>query len=508
MVTTLSESIGRQALIAVSNQYASVKEAIMELVDNPFDYRRGSHLTVEVTIDKAKSLIRVLDFGGLGMDDQGLSQWIRWGEGPQHSDTDIGQYRVGGKLAGIYLAEEIDIVCRKKGKTAVWRFRDPHWGSRTTLLQNHDVSQLTFGEACRLVPELSHITEGTGFTCVTLRKLKPHRHEPAILINALADTYRVLLEEKGCTIRVNGKTVDPLAIPESSVFQPIEIRRTKLSGGVTVRGKIWVMDRDRMPTGRGIAIPAGIRTVFNGRLVTSGEQFGHYLAGRGPLQRLIGEIQIEHFRPNTTKTDWDKDSPEWSAIHEFMNGQMRPVVAFLNRLGESRPVPREQKKRAEGVRRRIEAALRRLAAEGVPGFRGLRGETDAPGGRKPASPAPGESIQKKANDHERGKVKERTPPPEGAVGRLLRRYSSGVPRIDFDALGKGLRSQWRKSEHGRVIIVNTSFPMYQRIGETEDYLFETVVLHLLGEEQDPLLYADARQKLDEIVWAAEDAAPS
>ena len=97
MVSTLSESIGRQALIALSNQYASVTQAIMELVDNPFDYRRGSHLTVKVTINKTKGVIRVLDFGGLGMNDQGLVEWIRWGEGPRHSPNDIGQYHVGGK---------------------------------------------------------------------------------------------------------------------------------------------------------------------------------------------------------------------------------------------------------------------------------------------------------------------------------------------------------------------------------------------------------------------------
>lgn len=508
MVSTLSESIGRQALIALSNQYDSVTQAIMELVDNPFDYRQGSHLTVDVTINKAKSLIRVLDFGGLGMNDRGLSEWIRWGEGPRHNATDIGQYHVGGKLAAIYLAEEIDIICCRKGETAVCRFRDPHWGSRTALLQNHDIFQLTFEEACRLVPELSHITEGMGFASVTLRKLKPHRHEPAILQAALADTYRVLLEEKECNIRVNGDVVGPLPIPESSVFQPIEIPPAKLSEGVTVRGKIWVMDRDRMPARRGVSIPAGIRTVFNGRLITSGEQFGHYLAGRGPLQRLIGEIQIGHFRPNTTKNGWDTDSPQWVAIHQFMNDQMQPVITFLNRLGESRPVPREQKKRAERVRLLVQAALRRLATEGLPGFHGLSGETYAPGGRKPPSPAFGESPATKPNGHEPGKVTVRTPPPEGAVGQLLRRFSSGVPPIDFDALGKGLRSQWRDSPKGRVIIVNTSFPMYERIGETDDYLFETVVLHLLGEEQDPLLYADARQKLDEIVWAAEDATAS
>lgn len=506
MVSTLRESIGRQALIALSKQYGSVTEAIMELVDNPFDYRQGGHLTVEVTIDKkAKGLIRVLDFGGLGLNDRGLSEWIRWGEGVEHKATDIGQYHVGGKLAAIYLAEEIDIVCRRKGETAVWRFRDPHWGTRTALLEDGDVSLLTHGEACQLVPQLGNaIGDGVGFASVTLRKLKPHRHEPAVLIATLADTYRTLLDEEECNIRVDGEVVKPLTIPESSVHGPIEIRSTKLPAGVTVRGRIWVMDRDRIPAGRGIRIPAGIRTVFNGRLVTRGEEFGHYLAGRGQLQRLIGEIAIQHFSPNTTKTDWDKDSLQWSAIHDFMHDQMQPVVAFLNQLGESRPVPRDQRKRAERVRQRVQTALRRLAAEGVEGSHGLKGETDARGGRKPPSPPSGEIGPRKSNGHERGKVRERTPPPESAVGRLLRRYSSGVPRIDFEPLGKGLRSQWRESGDRRVIVVNMSFPMYQRIGETDDYIFETVVLHLLGEGEDPLVYADARRRLDELVWAAEE----
>jgi len=502
MVGTLSESIGRQALIALSKQYASVADAVMELVDNPFDYRQGNHLTVEVTIDKARDLIRVLDFGGSGMNHQGLSEWIRWGEGAQHSYSDIGQYHVGGKLAAIYLAEEIHIICRRKGEGEVWEFRDPHWGSRTALLQNGDVREITFGEACRLVPDLRRITPGLGFVCVTLKKLKRHRSEPARLEAGLADTYRVLLREKGCTIRVNGKDVDPLAIPESSVFAPIEIAATKLPGGVTVRGRIWVMDSDRMPA---VRIPFGIRTIFNGRLITSKEEFGHNLGGRGPLQRLIGEIIIQHFNPNTTKTGWDKDSPQWLAIHEFMHKQMQPVVTFLNQLGESRRVPRAQKKRAERVRQLITAALRRLAAEGMAEFQGLRGQADAPGGRRSPSPVSGETPPKKSDGHERGEVKERTPPPEGAVGRLLRRYSSGVPRIEFDALGKGLRSQWRESAEGRVIVVNTSFPMYERIGETDDYLLETALLQLLDQEEDPLSYADARRRLDEIVWAAEDA---
>lgn len=118
-MTTLNETIGRQALLALSNQYSGIVEAITELVDNPFDYARGRHLTMDLTVDKAGDLIRVVDHGGDGMNDAGLSEWIEWGTGPEHSPSDIGQYHVGGKLAAMYLAEEIDIICRRADEPTI-----------------------------------------------------------------------------------------------------------------------------------------------------------------------------------------------------------------------------------------------------------------------------------------------------------------------------------------------------------------------------------------------------
>lgn len=339
-----------------------------------------------------------------------------------------------------------------------------------------------------------------GFACVALRRLKPHRYELAPLTAGLANIYRTLLQSGGCTIRVNGDEVRPLELPVSNVFDPVEIR-AKLSGRVTVRGKIWVTDRERLPAGRGVSIRAGIRSIFNGRLITDGEQFGHYLAGRGSLQRLLGEIEIGHLLPNTTKGDWDRDSEGWALVEALMHAEMLPVITYLRQLADAQPVTREQRKRAERVRRRIESALRRLARLGGPFSGGLEGDTDDPGGRRPSSGANGDAAQSSAHAT-RGAVTQRTPPSKDAVGRLLRRYKGGVPPFDFDALGRGPRSQIRDSEKGQTLVINTDFPMYENIGYTEDYLLETAVLQLLDQEQDPLTYEDARARLDEIVWAS------
>ena len=499
-MTTISESIGREALLAFASQYSSLSEALMELIDNPFDCRRGRHLTVGITIDKPRDFIRVLDCGGEGMNANGLAEWIGWGTGREHVATDIGQYHVGGKLAAIYLAESIEIICRRSGEDIIWRITDPHWGSRTDLFRGEP-------EALRadLIPgDLSEpaANAGVGFTCVTLRGLKPHRYEQQILAAKLANIYRVLLADGDCSITLNKDKVSALDIPVSNSFTPTEIPGAKLDHGVKVRGRVWVTDRDRLPAGRGVSIKAGIRTVFNGRTVTEGEEFGHYLAGRGTLQRLMGEIQVTGVRPNTTKTGWHQDSPEWLAIERFMHEQMGPLVAELNTLGDARPVSREQRKRAESVRRRIAEVLRRLGERGTALGRILEGDADAPGGRKPASPSdePRERVNAGGSHSEPGN---RTEPPDDAVGRLLRRYGGNVPPIEFDQLGRTARSQWRDSDRGRSIVLNTDYPIYERFGDTEEYMLESAVMHLLTEDGEKLPYATAIEKLDEIVWLAK-----
>lgn len=483
-MTVLQETIGRQALIALSNQYGSVADALMELIDNPFDYRRGRHLTVEITIDKAHDSVIVFDHGGEGMGEDALRDWIAWGTGHTHSSQDIGQFHVGGKLAAIYLAESLEIISRRAGEGTVFRFHDPHWGSRTTLFSGQ-LERLSLDD--RLEAAIRRVLDADrqrGFTYVRLRKLKAHRYELGVLEAKLANTYRSLLLDRKCTLIINGVRVQELDIPYAPSYRDREIviPATKLGHGVTVKGRIWITDRDKFKVGRGIGLRAGVRTVFNGRLITDGEEFDHYLAGRGSLQRLVGEIELSHIRPNTTKDGWDTDSPEWRAVHNFMHGEMQPLVAFLNQLIEGKVVSRQQRKRAENVRRSVEETLRRLratadSAGSLPGLDGV-----GQGGR--ASPQPRQPQPEPQSHREKGDVRERTPAPPDAIGKLLRRMSAGVPPLEFDDLGRTSRTQLRETDSGPRIVVNTAHPLYERLGETEEFLAETMFLHLLLEDPE------------------------
>lgn len=348
----------------------------------------------------------------------------------------------------------------------------------------------------------SEVPPGTGFTCVTLKGLKARRYEVKLLEARLADAYRALIEDGSCTIKLNGEPVEALDIPVSASFEVIDIPATRLDGGATVHGRVWVTDRDRLPEGRGVSLKAGIRTVFNGRTITEGEQFKHYLAGRGVLQRLFGEITIGHVNPNSTKTDWDRSSVAWHAIEDFMYEKMAPLVSQLRERGDARPTSREQKKRANEVRRRIADVFKKLEANGAAAAGLLPGVSDGPGGRTPPT-RKGKARKAGGTGRARSETQSRTEPPPDAVGRLLRKYGTNIPPIEFDQLGRTGRSQWRGSERGRSIVLNTDYPMYERLGETSEYILESAVMHLLTEDSEAIPYATAVEKLDEIVWLAE-----
>lgn len=497
-MTEITEVIGRSALLAAASNYRSVAEALMELIDNPFDKRHGRHLTIDVVVDKKGDRVVITDQGGEGMNDAGLQGWIRWGEGERHATDDIGQYHVGGKLAGIYLAEEIDIVCRKAGEDTIWRFHDPHWGSRTTAL---DASPLaTIGGANLRWPDGAP-QPGIGFTRVTLRGLKEHRYDTAILRERLSDTYRSLIKRKQCTIRVNGEQIGTRHIPWSSTIDVVEIPRIEVLKGVKVTGRIGAIDRDQVPDTRGFRIPAGVRTEFNGRKITDGEEFGYKLSGKGNLQRVYGEIEIQGrgLKPNQLKNGWPQDSKAWTALEAVMKEHMGPIVAHLGSISEARPATREERKRASSARQRVQDALRRLQLlrNGNGGDPGADGEGSA--GRKRAERSRNEEKDRDPSGGPRSPVKVRTDPPPDAVGRLLRRVG-GMPQVIYDSLGQQTeRTQWRDQENGgRAIVINKDYPLYASLGSNEDYVFESIVSHLVYDETQSV--QEARELFDRIVW--------
>ena len=175
----IQETIGREAILALSNNYPNMTDALMEIIDNPFDYRKGRQLTINVSVDKKPNStghISVLDYGGEGMDMDALHDWIQWGTGHEHQSSDIGQYHVGGKLAAVYLAESLEIVCRKADSSKVYWFVDRRWGSRTAAFIGN-VEELGPAEAAWKDDRIGDLPTGCGFTLVRLSYIKNHRYE-------------------------------------------------------------------------------------------------------------------------------------------------------------------------------------------------------------------------------------------------------------------------------------------------------------------------------------------
>ncbi len=498
-MVSISESIGRSALLAAASNYQSVAEALMELIDNPFDKRRGRHLAISIWIEKKNDRITITDSGGEGMNEKGLQEWIRWGEGEQHAIGDIGQYHVGGKLAAVYLADALEIICRKSGESKIWRFFDPRWGSRTEVL---DTSQLTEVRQRDLLWRDSVPSRDIGFTEITLTKLKPNRYDVGILRERLSDTYRSLIENNECTIRVDGKTIITRRIPWSSTITVIEIPKADVCQGVKISGRIGAIDRDQIPDGRGIRIPAGIRTEFNGRKISDGEEFGHKLSGKGNLQRVYGEIEIRGraLKPNQLKNGWPRDGEAWTALEAYIHECMQPIVSHLNKLSDTRPASREERKRASNARRRVQTALKRLERLRNLSGRDLLGEHTASRGRK--SPSSREELPPKSEPtNTRGPTKNPTPPPDDPVGRLVRRVG-GMPDVIYDQLGKQTpRTQSREQENRvHAIVINTDYPLYASLGESEDYVFESLIAHIVYNESESSSISEAQRLFDQLVW--------
>ena len=508
-MTQITETIGRRAVLALASNYPSVADAMLELVDNAFDKRRGRHLLIDIEVNKLKDYLTITDYGGEGMNADGLQEWIRWGEGQEHLSTDIGQYHVGGKLAAVYLAEDLEVISRKSEEDEIWRFHDPHWGSRTEVLESTPVSRLALSAFSWPYEPLD---KSMGFTRIVLRGLKEHRYEMGFLEQRLASTYKALIKGEVCRIRIDGKEVEPWDIPWSSSVETRTIVSTRVMPGVSVRGIIGAIDRDRLPQARGVRLPAGIRTEFNGRMITDGEEFGHTLSGKGNLQRTYGEILIsgEVLKPNQLKNGWPRDSGGWQAVESFIHNEMQPIVAILNRISESQQVSRDERKRANNAGRRVAHALKRLQMlndqRNTHPF-GMHGTTPGLGGRRPPKPRDGQgsSVQKEPKEpRERGPVQNRTDPPEDAVGRLVRNVSK-MPRVDYDQLGDQTpRTQWREEDDGSLtVVINKDYPLYQSLGTNEDYLFESLVNHLVQEEATSI--EEAAKMFDQLVWLDREA---
>ncbi len=343
------EVVSRGTAIALMSNFTSVAEALKELVDNAIDYRRGQPLTIDITQalagvepkipqameafenacgDGVDTLLRKSDAvqhqrklqekaqrrrdrlvvesdGGRGMGAEEVQVWLNWGEGEQHSASQIGRWHQGGKAACGFLGGHLKLWAKRAGSDDVWFLEDENWSDRRDPRDFGEPKPVSEDD---YPPSMKNLPTDRGHVRIELTKLvKERRWNLEVLRRDLSSAYRCLLESGDVTMRINGDCVTALDIPLSTAVKKILID-VRLAGGKAVSGWAARMKRDQLAA----PIKAGLRLVFNGRLIREGEWFGYNYEGKGALNSLVGEVQMKGFTPVPNKTDFvDRGDDVW-----------------------------------------------------------------------------------------------------------------------------------------------------------------------------------------------------
>jgi hypothetical protein len=210
-------------------------------------------------------------------------------------------------------------------------------------------------------------------------------------------------------------------------------------------------------SGRGVDYVPGLRCYKLGRLITSGEFFGHPNAVQvSGMARLVGEIDLTPVPLTMNKSDFARDGPEWVAVEHRIHALLAPIAKRLAQ-DELAPPPASALKTAEQVRRLLSQVLKLAEREEM--FRGLaaaRAEvtattrTNTRNGSEPVTP--------------------RAPARLPAENEPKRR---GFGHIVVRPLDPSIRSQTVIEHEVTTVVINSRHPLFMKRGGDIWYQLET-----------------------------------
>ena len=223
-----TEEISRGLAHSAMDGFPTFADAAAELIDNPIDFRYGRRLAIRVTVDKPKEIMVFEDFGGEGMDAEGIADWLKWGTGRAHKKGDISLYRQGGKAACGYLADSLMLYAKRAGSEDIWKLEDSDWRARAEAMDWGKPNPVSDNRG--LPASVANCPKEQGIVRIELRRLRPNYMNIEQLKWRLSSTYRKLIESGDVTIRVNDDAVRPLELPLSPAFSKREINLKTVSG--------------------------------------------------------------------------------------------------------------------------------------------------------------------------------------------------------------------------------------------------------------------------------------
>jgi hypothetical protein len=444
--------------------YRSAGDAVMELVDNAIDSRlSGSPLEVLLQVHPSYFVIETR--GGEGMGPVELERnYLRWGGSPKRGRKLLGQYGQGGKAAIGHLGSSFTVEASRPGDVGAWRFADLEYRDRSKL-KTYELKLVT-----------KRVAVEQGYVRIRIDGLDK-RLDPRRLGTRLGDTYRPLILRAELRMSINGARVE---VPSISFEE--EHRFAVRAAGATVRGWYGIAD----PEGRGVDYIPGLRCYKLGRLITSGEFFGHPNAVQvSGMARLVGEIDLTPVPLTMNKSDFARDGSEWVAVEQRMHKLLIPIAKRLAQ-DELAPPPASALKTAEQVRRLLTQVLKLAEREEM--FRGLA-----------AFRAQEVTARPRANKgHGAGSDGARAPARLPAENEQKRR---GFGRVVVRPLDPPIRSQTVIENEVTTVVINSRHPLFLKRGGDIWYQLETAAREVFKSLEGASV-AEYERRVNEVVLLA------
>jgi hypothetical protein len=432
---TVRERIDPAITASLFANYRSSADAVMELVDNAIDSRlKARRLEVLLTIHPSSIVIETR--GGEGMGPVELERnYLRWGGSPKRGRKLLGQYGQGGKAAIGHLGRSFTVEASRPGDDTAWRFADPDYRDRSKL-KTYEL---------KLVPKRVAIED--GFVRIRIDGVDK-RLDPRRLSARLGDAYRPLVLRAELKIMINSAQVEPPAIN----FQE-EHRFAARAAGTTLRGWYGIAE----PEGRGVDYVPGLRCYKLGRLIATGEFFGHPNAVQvSGMARLVGEVDLAPVPLTMNKSDFARDSAPWVAAEKRMHAVLGPIAKRLAQ-DEQAPPPASALKTAEQVRRLLSQALKLAEREEMfPGLAAARARVIGTG---------------RANGQHTGNLKSVVAPARLPTENDQKRRGFG--QVVVRPLDPAIRSQTVIEHEVTTVVINSRHPLFLKRGGDIWYQLET-----------------------------------
>jgi histidine kinase/DNA gyrase B/HSP90-like ATPase len=460
---TVRERIDPAITASLFANYRSSADAVMELIDNAIDSRiKGNPL--EVFLQVYASYLVIESRGGEGMGPAELERnYLRWGGSPKRGRKLLGQYGQGGKAAVGHLGRSFTVEASRPGDETAWRFADPDYRDRSKL-KTYEL---------KVVPK--RVAVDRGYVRIRVDGVDK-RLEPRRLGARLGDTYRPLFVRAELKMTINGSRVEPPPI----YFQEEHAFAIR-AAGATIRGWYGLAE----PEGRGVDYIPGLRCYKLGRLIASGEFFGHSNAVQVlGMARLVGEVDLAPVPLTMNKSDFARDGLEWVAVERRMHELLAPIAKRLSR-DELAPPPASAVKTAEQVRRLLSQVLKLAEREDM--FRGLAAARNQARSSRQVS-------RQDAARAQRPRAPARLPEEDEQKRR-------GFGQVVVRPLDPTIRSQTVDERGVTTIVINSQHPLFLKRGGDMWYQLETAAREVFKALEGASI-ADYERRVNEVVLLA------